>query len=84
MSKTTLVVASEDLDRIYSALIIGTGALAMGQDVSLYFTFYGLERLKKGGLSRMNFLGLGKRMMLRMMQKANVASLTELMTDFKN
>ncbi len=88
MSKTTLVVASGDMDRIYSALIIGTGALAMGHEVSLYFTFYGLERLKKGGLekgglSKMNFLGLGKWMMRRMMRKANVASLTELMADFR-
>ncbi len=31
----------------------------------------------------MNFLGLGKWMMRRMMRKANVASLTELMADFR-
>jgi peroxiredoxin family protein len=88
MVKTTLVVASGDMDKLYSALIIGNGALAFGHEVSLYFTFYGLQRLKKGnldrgGLSRMNFFGLGKRIMQRMMQKANVQSLSNLMKDFK-
>jgi peroxiredoxin family protein len=31
----------------------------------------------------MNFFGLGKRIMQRMMQKANVQSLSNLMKDFK-
>ena len=44
--KATIVVHSGDLDKIYSALIIGNGALAMGMEVSLYFTFFGLLRLK--------------------------------------
>ncbi len=63
--KATLIVHSGDMDKLYSALIIGNGALSMGMEASLYFTFWGLERLKKGGLekgplSRMNLLGLGK------------------------
>ena len=88
MSKATLIVHSGDMDKVYSALIIGTGALAMGMDVSMYFTFWGLMRLKKGGLekgalSRMNFLGLGKWMVKRKMKKAHVRSLEELLRDFK-
>jgi peroxiredoxin family protein len=88
MSKATLIVHSGDMDKVYSALIIGNGALAMGMEVSLYFTFWGLLRLKKGelekgGLSRMNFLGLGKWMVRRKMKKANVRSLEGLMKDFK-
>ena len=88
MSKATIIVHSGDMDKVYSALIIGTGALAMGMDVSMYFTFWGLMRLKKGGLekgalSRMNFLGLGKWMVRRKMKKANVRSLEELLADFK-
>jgi peroxiredoxin family protein len=76
------------MDKLYSALIIGNGALAMGMDVSLYFTFWGLMRLKKGGLekgalSRMNFLGLGKWMVKRKMKKAHVRSLEGLINDFK-
>jgi peroxiredoxin family protein len=86
--KTTIIVQSGDMDKLYSALIVANGSLAMGMDVSLYFTFWGLLRLKKGGLnsgplSKMNFLGLGKKMMLGRMQKNNVASLERLMSDFK-
>lgn len=63
--KATLIVHSGDMDKVYSALIIGNGALSMGMEVSMYFTFWGLQRLKKGSLekgplSKMNFLGLGK------------------------
>ncbi len=88
MSKTTIIVHSGDMDKLYSALIIGNGSLAMGMDVSLYFTFWGLMRLKKGGLekgrlSRMNFLGLGKWMVRKKMKKANVRSLEGLVQDFK-
>lgn len=88
MSKTTIIVHSGDMDKLHSALIIGNGSLAMGMDVSLYFTFWGLMRLKKGGLekgglSRMNFLGLGKWMFRKKMKKAHVRSLEGLVQDFK-
>ena len=87
--RTTIVVASGDMDKLYSALIIANGSLSMGMDVSLYFTFWGLERLKKQGLakgtlSKMHMLGLGKAFMKWRMKKANVASLERLMSDFKD
>lgn len=86
--KATIIVHSGDMDKVYSALIIGNGALAMGMEVSMYFTFWGLQRLKKGGLekgplSKMNMLGLGKWMVKRKMKQANVASLERLIQDFK-
>jgi peroxiredoxin family protein len=86
--KMTIILHSGDLDKIYSALILGTGALSMGMEASIYFTFWGLERLKAGkleggGLSKMNFFGLGKRMMRSRMKKANVESLDSLMRDFR-
>ncbi len=85
--KATIIVHSGDMDKVYSALIIGNGALAMGMEASLYFTFWGLQRLKKGALekgplSKMNMLGLGKWMINRKMKQANVASLEQLFTDF--
>jgi peroxiredoxin family protein len=87
--KATIILHSGDLDKIYSALIIGNGALAMGMEVSIYFTFWGLQRLVKGGLnkgplSKMHMLGLGKWMISRRMKKANVASLDQLMSDYKD
>jgi len=86
--KLTIVVHSGDMDKIYSALIIANGALSMGMEVSLYFTFWGLQRLQKGGLekgplSKMHMLGIGKSMMKQRMNKANVSSLERLMQDFK-
>jgi len=86
--KATIVVHSGDMDKVYSALIIANGALAMGMEASLYFTFWGLQRLKKGGLekgslSKMNMLGLGKWMMKQKMKKAGAASLERLLQDFK-
>lgn len=86
--KATIIAHSGDMDKIYSALIIGNGALAMGMEASIFFTFWGLERLKKGGLekgplSKMNMLGLGKLMVKLKMKKAGVASLERLLQDFK-
>jgi len=86
--KVTIIVHSGDMDKVYSALIIGNGALAMGMDASLFFTFWGLQRLKKGGLekgplSKMNMLGLGKWMVKRKMKQAGVASMERLLQDFK-
>ncbi|HEY93450.1 MAG TPA: NAD(FAD)-dependent dehydrogenase [Dehalococcoidia bacterium] len=86
--KATIIVHSGDMDKLYSALIVGNGALAMGMDVSLFFTFWGLQRLKKGGLekgplSKMHMFGLGKLMVKMKMMKQNVASLERMMQDFK-
>jgi peroxiredoxin family protein len=88
MEKVTIVVHSGELDRFMSALIIGNGFLAMGAEVTLYFTFWGLQRLIRGRLSkaplsRMNFFGLGAWMMRRQMRKARVASPERLFADFR-
>jgi peroxiredoxin family protein len=86
--KAAIIVHSGDMDKVYSALILGNGALSMGMEASLFFTFWGLQRLKKGGLekgplSKMNMLGLGKWMIKRKMKQAKVASLEKLIQDFK-
>jgi peroxiredoxin family protein len=86
--KITIIVHSGDMDKLYSALIVANGALAMGMEASLFFTFWGLQRLKKGALdrgplSKMNLLGLGRWMVKRRMKKAKVASLEKLLKDFK-
>jgi peroxiredoxin family protein len=46
--RVAIVVFSGDLDRVLAAFIIATGAAAMGQQVSMFFTFWGLSVLKKG------------------------------------
>jgi peroxiredoxin family protein len=86
--RTTIVLHSGDMDKVFSALIIANGALSMGMEAAIYFTFFGLQRLQKGGLekgplSSMHMLGLGKWMIKQRMKKVNVASLERLMNDFK-
>ncbi|HEY8909437.1 MAG TPA: CoA-disulfide reductase [Desulfosporosinus sp.] len=45
--KKTMVVFSGDLDKALAAFIIANGAVAMGKKVTLFFTFWGLNILRK-------------------------------------
>jgi peroxiredoxin family protein len=45
--KLSMVVFSGDLDKTIAAFIIATGAAAMGMEVSMFFTFWGLSAVKK-------------------------------------
>ena len=46
-NQTSFVVFSGDLDKVLAAFIIANGALAMGQQVSMFFTFWGLNALRR-------------------------------------
>ena len=46
-ARKTIVVFSGDLDKVIAALIIANGALAMGDKVTLFFTFWGLSALRR-------------------------------------
>ncbi|NJP41126.1 FAD-dependent oxidoreductase [Oscillospiraceae bacterium HV4-5-C5C] len=43
----TLIVFSNDLDRVLASFIIANGAAAMGRPVTMFFTFWGLTVLRK-------------------------------------
>ncbi|NMS88847.1 CoA-disulfide reductase [Clostridioides difficile] len=43
----TLVVFSGDLDKAIASFIIATGAASMGKEVTMFFTFWGLNILKR-------------------------------------
>lgn len=45
--KVTLVVFSGDMDKALAALNIAIGAASMGMEVSMFFTFWGLNLIKK-------------------------------------
>jgi peroxiredoxin family protein len=48
--KRVAIIASHGtLDMAYPPLLIATGAVAMDMEASIFFTFYGLQILKKGG-----------------------------------
>jgi peroxiredoxin family protein/TusA-related sulfurtransferase len=43
----TIIVFSGNLDKVIASFIIANGALAMGRKVTLFFTFWGLNALRK-------------------------------------
>jgi len=43
----TIIVFSGDLDKVLAAFIIANGAAAMGRPVTMFFTFWGLNVLRK-------------------------------------
>lgn len=97
-----LIVFSGDLDRVLAAFVIATGAAALGQEVSMFFTFWGLSVLKKDSnlagkglfekmmtvmspsnstqlpVSKMNYFGVGAKMLRKMMKDKNVSSLEDM------
>ena len=48
-NKVTLVLLSGDMDKAMAAFIIATGAAAMGMQVTMFFTFWGLNVIRKPG-----------------------------------
>lgn len=53
----TMVVFSGDLDKAIASMIIASGAAAMGKKVTIFFTFWGLnvlkkQKIKKNGLAK--------------------------------
>ena len=100
----TMVVFSGDLDKAIASLIIANGAASMGKKVTMFYTFWGLNILRKPepvrvkkdfiskmfssmmprgteklGLSKMNMLGMGPKMIRMVMKKHNVDSLEVLL-----
>ena len=103
-TKKTIIVFSGDFDKVMAALIIANGALAMGDDVTMFFTFWGLNTLrkpkkvkaqkgfiqgmfgmmmprgvKKLGMSKMNFLGMGPWMMNKVIKAEGAMTLQQLL-----
>lgn len=100
----TMVVFSGDLDKAIASFIIANGARAMGKEVTMFFTFWGLNILRKDTqvvtkksfiegmfgkmmprganrlkLSKMHMMGMGSKMMKKVMKDKNVESLSSLM-----
>jgi peroxiredoxin family protein len=86
--KVTIMVHSDSMDKLHTALVIANGALATGMEATLFFTFWGLNRLKRnrletGSISKRTFLGLGWWRLKRQMRRANAASVKKLFDDYK-
>ena len=55
--RLSMVVFSGDMDRALAAFVIATGAAASGMAVTMFFTFWGLKLVQKGGLTGDSFFG---------------------------
>ncbi len=99
----TFIVFSDDLDKVLASFVLANGAAATGQKVTVFFTFWGLNAIKKErkpkvkkdffakmfsmmlpgsskglGLSKMNMMGMGGKMMRYIMKKKGVDALEEM------
>ena len=50
--KIAIIVESGTLDRLYCAFILASTAVAMDMEAHLYFTFFGLNMLRKGAMEK--------------------------------
>jgi peroxiredoxin family protein len=48
-NKLSMIVFSGDMDKVLASLVIATGAVAMGMDVVMFFTFWGTPVLRDKG-----------------------------------
>ncbi|MFQ6041237.1 MAG: DsrE/DsrF/DrsH-like family protein [Candidatus Poribacteria bacterium] len=100
--KITIIIFSGELDKALAAFNIATGAATMGMDVTMFFTFWGLNIIRKdqkpkskgvlkkllslmnkGGtkhlpLSRFHMLGIGQKMMRKLMKDSKIPSVDEM------
>lgn len=65
-NKTSMVVFSGDLDKLIAAFIIANGALSMGEQVSIFFTFWGLNALRRSDAPKRDKTALEKVMSVMM------------------
>lgn len=56
----TIVVFSDDFDKVIASFIIANGAVASGKPVTMFFTFWGLNALKKCGYTEKGKCFIGK------------------------
>ena len=52
-NRLAIIAAHGTLDAAYPPLILGTGGLALDMEVAIFFTFYGLEIIKKGNADKL-------------------------------
>ncbi len=57
--KMTVIASKGSLDMAYPPLILATTAAAMDLDVTIFFTFYGLDIIKKGMADNLKVSPLG-------------------------
>ncbi|MBC8224918.1 DsrE/DsrF/DrsH-like family protein [Candidatus Bathyarchaeota archaeon] len=80
--KMAIIVHSGTLDKLYPVFMLASAGGAMDVDAHLFFTFWGLDALKKGGLDSAKLPGVmrvGTGMMKGRIKDANVPTLPALL-----
>ena len=81
-SKHAYVVHSGSLDKLYPVFMLASTGGAMDAEVHLFFTFWGLDAIKKRGLEKAKLPGImsvGTGMMKNKIKSVGVPSLPELL-----
>ncbi len=76
--RTSFVVFSGDLDKLIAAFIIANGALSMGEEVSMFFTFWGLNALRTPDAPKRQRSAMDKMMTAMMPSGADSLTLSKM------
>ena len=100
----SVISFSNEWDKLYAAFTLANGALSMGREVHMFFTFWGARQIREvtqskrkqqsfmgrilgfiqgsgvrnAPMSKLHFMGLGRRVIEREMKKKNIMPLHEL------
>jgi peroxiredoxin family protein len=84
--KMAIIAHSGTLDKLYPVFMLVSAGAAMDVETHIFFTFWGLEALKKGGLENAELPGMMRQetgMMKDRMRKSKVPPLTEILKKSK-
>jgi peroxiredoxin family protein len=65
-NKLSMIVFSGEMDKVFAAYVVATGAAASGMEVVMFHTFWGLNAIQRGNLT-----GAGKGILQRMLGLMN-------------
>lgn len=74
----TIVVFSGDMDKALASFIIASGARGMGKDVTMFFTFWGLNVIKNPNATKKNKKGLDKVFSMMMPKSASKLPISKM------
>jgi peroxiredoxin family protein len=80
--KMALIVHSGTMDKLYAVFMLANSAAAMDMEVHLFFTFWGLNALKKGGIENAKlpgFMRIGTGILKKRIKEVGVPTLLELL-----
>ncbi|MGQ9617616.1 MAG: DsrE/DsrF/DrsH-like family protein [Candidatus Aminicenantia bacterium] len=75
-NKLSMIVFSGDMDKILASFVIATGAVPSGMEVTMFFTFWGLQALKKRKKTGKGFFGKMLGFMLKDINKLNPSKMS--------